>query len=93
LSAPIKILTCPWNQDKPDMMIGKSTHMIWLIDLISMRDSKTVILVEHYHPDINVLLAIMLWKSLGKGYGEVIEGRDCMLRETQSRVLDQPEDV
>lgn len=58
-----------------------------------MRYCKAVVLVEHYSPDINILLPILLWESFGKGYRKVIESRDGVLWETKRRVSDQPEDV
>lgn len=42
--------------------------MIWFINVISMRDSKAIILVQHYGLDIDILFPFFFRESLGKGY-------------------------
>lgn len=58
-----------------------------------MWDSKAIVFVEHYRFDVHIFLAITLWERARKGYWEVIECRNCVLRKAQSWVSDQAKDV
>jgi len=56
--------------------------MIWLVYLISMRSSETVVLIKYYRPDVHLfcaIAAILLRKRLRQGYWEMVECGDCML--------------
>lgn len=60
--------------------------------LICMRTSKAVVLVQDYCSDIG---SFAIWSREGPGewYGQLVESRDGMVRETESRVPQELEDI
>jgi hypothetical protein len=56
---------------------GKWQYLVWRVNLACVRHGETVVLVEHDGPDVG--LAALAFKGAVQGYGEVIEGRDCVV--------------
>jgi hypothetical protein len=55
---------------------GRLTYLIGLVNFVSMRYSKAIVLIEHYSSNINVLFSIfacLLWERLRQWYRQMIE--------------------
>ena len=55
---------------------GRLTYLIRLMNFVSMRYSKAIVLIEHYSSNINVLFSIfarLLWERLRQWYWQMIE--------------------
>jgi hypothetical protein len=76
--------------------MGRVVYFVRRMNLVFMWHGKAIVLVENDCLNVyvfSILRALLPWKCFGQRNWQVIECRNCMLRKTECRVSEQPEDV